>query len=49
MTDGDTLRLDCGSPVLPIRLDGPDAPELGQDPWGVDSRALLAELWFCFP
>ena len=39
--DGDTLRVQCGTEKLKVRLHCIDAPELSQRPWGQESRAYL--------
>jgi len=42
--DGDTLRAECGSEQLQVRLHCIDAPELEQRPWGQTSRDHLRSL-----
>jgi len=42
--DGDTLRAECGSEQLQVRLHCIDAPELEQRPWGQASRDHLRSL-----
>jgi micrococcal nuclease len=42
--DGDTLRVDYRGKQLTIRLACIDAPEIAQDPFGAQSRSLLASL-----
>jgi len=42
--DGDTIRAECGSEQLQVRLHCIDAPELEQRPWGQDSRDHLRSL-----
>ena len=44
ISDGDTLRATCGGEQVKIRLHCIDAPELGQRPWGQESRAYLREI-----
>lgn len=39
--DGDTLRLTCGGERIKVRLYCIDAPEMGQRPWGRESRDYL--------
>ncbi len=42
--DGDTVIADCGKGRLTIRLLGIDAPEMGQVPWGGQSRTYLQQI-----
>ena len=42
--DGDTVNVRCPNGRLRVRLYGIDAPELGQQPWGEQSRELLRRL-----
>ena len=42
--DGDTVNVRCPNGRLKVRLYGIDAPELGQQPWGEQSRELLRSL-----
>ena len=42
--DGDTLRAECGGEKVKVRLYCIDAPEMGQKPWGRESRDHLREL-----
>jgi endonuclease YncB( thermonuclease family) len=42
--DGDTLRAACRGEKLKVRLYCIDAPEMGQRPWGTESRDTLREL-----
>ena len=42
--DGDTVTARCPEGKLKVRLFGIDAPEIGQKPWGVQSRELLRGL-----
>jgi endonuclease YncB( thermonuclease family) len=42
--DGDTLRADCQGEKFKVRLYCIDAPEMGQRPWGSESRDALREL-----
>lgn len=44
ITDGDTIRVDCGGGPFTLRLWCIDAPELAQEPWGERSRANLARI-----
>jgi endonuclease YncB( thermonuclease family) len=39
--DGDTLRVECGTEKLKVRLHCIDAPEMQQRPWGTESRNHL--------
>ena len=36
--DGDTLTADCREGEVKVRVFGIDAPEMGQEPWGTQSR-----------
>jgi micrococcal nuclease len=36
--DGDTVSVVIGNKVEKVRLIGIDAPELGQQPWGIKSK-----------
>ena len=42
--DGDTIRAECNAEKLKVRLYCIDAPEMGQKPWGRESRDTLREL-----
>lgn len=42
--DGDSMRVDCGSGPLELRLHCIDAPELGQGRWGWASRDELRRI-----
>jgi endonuclease YncB( thermonuclease family) len=42
--DGDTLRAVCDGEALQIRLHCIDAPEMGQRPWGKESRDYLRRM-----
>lgn len=42
--DGDTITARCPEGKLKVRLFGIDAPEIGQKPWGEQSRELLRKL-----
>ena len=42
--DGDTVTARCPEGKLKVRLFGIDAPEIGQKPWGEQSRELLRGL-----
>ena len=42
--DGDTLRAECGGEKLKVRLHCIDTPEMGQKPWGRESRDYLRSL-----
>lgn len=42
--DGDTITTDCPQGKLRIRVWGIDAPEIGQRPWGYQSRDELKQL-----
>ncbi|MFO1429963.1 MAG: thermonuclease family protein [Candidatus Competibacteraceae bacterium] len=42
--DGDTITARCPQGKLKVRLFGIDAPEMGQKPWGEQSRELLQGL-----
>lgn len=42
--DGDTVRAQCGGQTVKIRLDGIDAPESKQLPWGSRAREALQTL-----
>ena len=42
--DGDTLRAECRGEKLKVRLSCIDAPEMGQRPWGTESRDYLRQL-----
>jgi endonuclease YncB( thermonuclease family) len=44
ISDGDTLRATCDGEQVKIRLRCIDAPELGQRPWGQESRAYLRQI-----
>jgi endonuclease YncB( thermonuclease family) len=44
ISDGDTLRATCAGEQVKIRLHCIDAPELGQRPWGQESRAYLRSI-----
>jgi endonuclease YncB( thermonuclease family) len=44
VVDGDTVRIDCGSGPIRARLACIDAPELAQQPYGLESRQRLASL-----
>jgi endonuclease YncB( thermonuclease family) len=39
--DGDTMRVTCEGKRMKIRLYCIDAPEMGQRPWGMESRDYL--------
>ncbi|MEB3165062.1 MAG: thermonuclease family protein [Cyanobacteriota bacterium] len=41
--DGDTLRVQAGGRAITIRLACIDAPEIGQSPWGEQSRGVLRQ------
>lgn len=43
ISDGDTIIATCERQKLHIRLAGIDAPEMGQTPYGEQSRAALAQ------
>ena len=42
--DGDTVTASCTNGKLKIRVWGIDAPEMGQKPWGTQSRDAMREL-----
>lgn len=42
--DGDTLEAGCDNGKLKVRMFGIDAPEMGQKPWGNESRDQLRAL-----
>lgn len=42
--DGDTLRAECGSEELKVRLYCIDTPEMQQKPWGRESRDYLRRI-----
>lgn len=42
--DGDTMRVQCGGEQMKMRLHCIDAPEIGQKPWGRESRDYLRGL-----
>lgn len=42
--DGDTVAANCEEGRLTVRVFGIDAPEMGQKPWGDQSRAMLSQL-----
>lgn len=42
--DGDTIAASCEEGRLTVRVFGIDAPEIGQKPWGDESRAMLRQL-----
>lgn len=42
--DGDTVNVRCDDGLLKVRLWGIDAPEMGQKPWGAQSRDQLKAL-----
>ena len=42
--DGDTLRATCGAEALQVRFFCIDAPEMGQRPWGRESRDFLRSI-----
>ena len=42
--DGDTVRATCGNAAVKIRMDGIDAPEGKQHPWGDQARNYLQQL-----
>ncbi len=42
--DGDTVAVSCEEGRLTVRVFGIDAPEMGQKPWGEESRAMLRQL-----
>ena len=42
--DGDTVTANCAEGKLKIRVWGIDAPEMGQKPWGPESRDAMREL-----
>ena len=43
ISDGDTVVATCDRQKIHIRLAGIDAPEMGQTPYGEQSRAALAQ------
>jgi endonuclease YncB( thermonuclease family) len=44
IVDGDTVVVDCPHGLLRVRIWGIDAPEMGQEPWGYQSRQHLESL-----
>ncbi|MEZ5582455.1 MAG: thermonuclease family protein [Candidatus Competibacteraceae bacterium] len=44
VSDGDTVTTSCPEGKLSVRVYGIDAPEMGQKPWGDESRRRLQEL-----
>jgi len=42
--DGDTLTTRCPNGEVKVRVFGIDAPEMGQEPWGAQSRDRLREM-----
>lgn len=42
--DGDTMRVRCGGQLMKVRLYCIDAPEMGQKPWGRESRDYLRSI-----
>lgn len=42
--DGDTMTVSCQGEKIKLRLYCIDAPELGQEPWGIEARDRLREL-----
>jgi len=42
--DGDTMRVRCDGELIKIRLYCIDAPEMGQKPWGRESRDYLRSI-----
>ncbi|MBK1723847.1 thermonuclease family protein [Thiocystis violacea] len=42
--DGDTLRATCGAEKVKVRLYCIDTPEMGQRPWGTESRDYLRRI-----
>ena len=42
--DGDTMRVKCDGELMKVRLHCIDTPEMGQRPWGKESRDYLREL-----
>ncbi len=44
LSDGDTLRVECGRRKLQIRMQCIDAPELSQEPWGREAKDQLRRL-----
>jgi len=42
--DGDTMRVRCDGQLMKIRLYCIDAPEMGQKPWGRESRDYLRSI-----
>jgi micrococcal nuclease len=42
--DGDTVSVVIGNKVEKVRLIGIDAPELGQQPWGIKSKNFLKDI-----
>jgi len=44
VSDGDTLKVECGRRKLQIRMQCIDAPELSQEPWGREARDQLRRL-----
>ncbi|MTW20979.1 thermonuclease family protein [Allochromatium palmeri] len=44
ISDGDTMRLRCGTQLVKVRLYCIDAPEMAQKPWGTRSRDALKSI-----
>lgn len=44
VSDGDTVTASCDNGKLNVRVFGIDAPEMGQEPWGEQSRRQLQGL-----
>lgn len=42
--DGDTVTANCRNGKVKVRVYGIDAPEMGQKPWGAESRDALKKL-----
>lgn len=42
--DGDTITVSCQGEKIKVRLYCIDAPEMGQEPWGRESRDTLREM-----
>jgi endonuclease YncB( thermonuclease family) len=42
--DGDTATVSCGQGKVKLRVWGIDAPEMGQRPWGTESKAYFERL-----
>ena len=42
--DGDTMRVKCDGELMKVRLHCIDTPEMGQRPWGKESRDYLRGL-----